>query len=171
MLIVISFSVKVVGIFKPSSFLTIVYSLPATFTLIGSFSFTVAFIIYVLVLPFSAVTTTSILFNPSFTSISPVPFIDDFELVVSAFILIFSTLFSSSTEYSKVSLLNSGFNFWSSIDNDFKLLSESLFTLLFLLELLFELALVLVDCFTTFIEHGELLVVVSLSPVLLATFI
>ena len=111
MLIVISFSVKVVGIFKPSSFLTIVYSLPATFTLIGSFSFTVAFIIYVLVLPFSAVTTTSILFNPSFTSISPVPFIDDFELVVSAFILIFSTLFSSSTEYSKVSLLNSGFSF------------------------------------------------------------
>ena len=52
---------------------TTVYSLSSTVTLIGSNSSTIALIVYVLVEPFSAVTTILIVLDPSSTDLVPNP--------------------------------------------------------------------------------------------------
>ena len=95
-----------------------------TLTSIGSYSFTVALIIYSFVLPFSAVTLIVILFVPSLTSISPSPSIFAFLSSVSALMLIFVVPAGSVVEYSVLFLLNSGSSSASDIDNAFKLLFE-----------------------------------------------
>ena len=92
------------------------------FTFIGFGSLTLTIIVYVLVLPFSAVTVTFILFSPSVTSCVPVPLTLAFESSLEAFTLTLSVLDVASTLYSVVFLLNSGFNFNPSIDKLFKLL-------------------------------------------------
>ena len=69
-----SFSIKYSLILGSSFlFLTTVNSSLFIFTLIGFSSSTVAFKIYFLLLPFSAVTIISKVFNPSLTSTSPIP--------------------------------------------------------------------------------------------------
>ena len=84
--------------------------------------------------------------SPSFTSISPVPDTDALESFFSAFTFTLVVSLVSVTEYSNVSLLNSGDNVAPSTLNDFKLLSEFLgltgagFTTFILHDPLLELA-------------------------------
>ena len=59
-------------------------------------------------LPFSAVTTISIVLIPSETITSPIPFILAFSSFASAFILILVTSLSKSNLYSNISLSNLG---------------------------------------------------------------
>ena len=104
------------------SLLTTVYSLSFIFTVIGFGSFTVTIIVYVFVLPFSAVTDTFILLSPSVTECSPVPEILAFESSLVAFTFIFSVFELASALYSVVFLLKVGDSFNPSIDKLFKLL-------------------------------------------------
>ena len=99
------------------------YSLLSFFTTIGSYSFTVRTITYVLVVPSSAATITSNLLAPSFTVISPVPLTGALSSFAFALIVTFSVPASASALYSKVLLLNSLSSFIFSISKLFRVAS------------------------------------------------
>ena len=83
-----------------------------------------AVIVYVLVDPFSAVTTTSILLFPSLTSISPIPVTLALLSLGVALTFILVTPASKLTLYEVVFLLKAGSKFTPSIESDDKVLSE-----------------------------------------------